>query len=142
MICIIKSHLFLFPSKASSFVLAFCSDDVFLLPLNMMDGTGLDSFKHSLIPRNFRAMCVSLQYWKHKKHTSADLSIHAKKSLISEKEKSRVIGPKLVLSVIWGAGPVELSVKKDVSFRGLNGSSFNSQLTDPLHLPKVKEPLM
>lgn len=78
----------------------------------MMDGAGLDSFKHSLIPRNFRYVCVSLQYWIHKEHIFADICIQAKKSLISKKEKCRLIGPELAVSVIWGAGPVELPMEK------------------------------
>lgn len=95
MLCIVESRLFLFPSKASSFVVAFCSNDIFLLPLNVTDGIGLESFKHSLSPRSFRDVCVSLQYGKHKEHVSADLYIQAKKPSISKKEKSGVIDPKL-----------------------------------------------
>lgn len=57
-------------------------------------------------------MCVYLQYWKHKEHIFADLYIQAKKSSISKKEKRRLIGTKLVVSVIWSAGPVELPVEK------------------------------
>lgn len=80
----------------------------------MMDGIGLDTFKHSLMPRNSGDVCVSLQYCKHKEHISADLYICAKTSSIFKKEKYRVIGPKLVVSVIQSAGPTVLSVKRRV----------------------------
>lgn len=113
MIGVMESHLFRLPSKASSFVSAFCSNDVFSLPFSTLDGIGLDSSRQFLISRNFRDACVFLQYWKHQKYLSADLYMNAKNSSIFKKEKSRVIGPKL--AAIQDAGSVELSVNKDES---------------------------
>jgi len=86
-----------------------------------MDRVGLDCFKRSLIPGSFGAVCVSVQYWKHKEHISADLYIDAKKYSIFKKEKSRVNGPKLMMSVIRGAGPTERSVKKGHVFLWFEG---------------------
>lgn len=80
-------------------------------------------------------MCVYLQ---HKEHFCADLYLHAKKSTLSKRSEIQNNWPKLLVSGTRGAGPLELSVKKDLSFCGLNGSSFNSQLANFVHLPKVR----
>lgn len=71
--CIVGSHLFLFPLQGLWFCFGILLQWRFLTPSSMMDGIGLDLFKHSLILGNFGDVCVSLQYCRHKEHISADL---------------------------------------------------------------------
>lgn len=81
-------------------------------------------------------MCV---YPLQKEHICADLYVHAKKFTLSKRKREiQNNWPKLLVTVTWGAGSLELSVKKVLSFCGLSGSSFNSQPADFVHLPKVR----
>lgn len=60
-------------------------------------------------------MCVSLSSTANTKSTSLLTSTHTLSNPLSlKKEKSRVIGQKLVVSVIRGVGPTKLSVKSRV----------------------------
>lgn len=98
-----------------------------------MDGTGLDSFKHSLILGNPGDVCISST-----KSTSVLTSAYVLRNPHYLKGEMQNNWPKLLLSVTRGAGPLELSVQKDLSLCGLSGSNFNSQLVDFVHLPKVR----